>query len=219
MNSKKLLYALLTVFLVLLVDQWLKIYVKTSFFYNESRPVFGDWFTLNFVENPGFAYGLEIPLLSKTGAKITLSVFRIVAVGVIGVYLFQLIKKGISTALIVCISLVFAGAIGNIVDSAVYGLIFSNSKGYHQIAELVPFGEGYAGFLLGDVVDMLHFDLFTVELPIYGTFRFFAPVFNVADFAISMGVGIILVFLRKEFQEQFFTKEEEVLPASERADN
>lgn len=205
MKNKKLGFALLTIFIVLLVDQWLKIYVKTNMHYNEKIPVLGDWFNLLFVENPGMAFGWEIPFLSKEAAKMILSLFRVVAVGVIAYYLWGLIKRQISTGLVVSIAMIFSGALGNIIDSAVYGLIFSESShSMSMVAEVVPIGEGYAGFLTGDVVDMLRFDLFTVDLPWYGRFNFFEPIFNVADFAISLGVGLILVFYRKDFQKNFF---------------
>lgn len=190
------------------MDQWLKIYVKTNMYYNQEIPVLGDWFSLLFVENPGMAFGWQIPFLSENTAKVLLSLFRVVAVGLIGVYLVGLIKRGVSTGLVVSIALVFSGALGNILDSAFYGLMFSSSVGMHLTADFVPFGEGYTGFLTGHVVDMLKFDLFTVDLPFYGRFNFFAPIFNLADFAISLGVGIILVFHRKDFQTNFLANEE-----------
>lgn len=210
MKNKKLLLALLTVFLVLLFDQWLKIYVKTSMYYNEEIPIFGQWFSLLFVENRGMAFGWELPFLGKDSAKIVLSVFRVVAVGIIAFYLWGLIKRGVSNGLVVSISLIFSGALGNILDSAFYGLMFTKStNSMHLLSEWVPFGQGYARFLTGHVVDMLRFDLFTVDLPFYGTFNFFAPIFNLADFAISVGVGIILFFYRKDFQNNFLEKDEE----------
>lgn len=207
MKNKKLIAALLAIFSVLIVDQWLKIYIKTSFYYGEKVAVLGDWFSLLFVENPGMAYGWEIPFLPGDVAKILLSSFRIVAVVIIAFYLRGLIKKQLPTGLIVSIALVFAGALGNILDSLFYGLMFSASS-MHNVATWVPFGTGYTGVLTGDVVDMLSFDLFTVDLPFYGEFNFFAPIFNVADFAISLGVGIILVFHRKNFQKNFFNSKQ-----------
>lgn len=218
LKNKKLIVALSTIFTVLVLDQWLKIWVKTTFHYNEELPIFGTWFSLLFVENPGMAFGWEIPFLPGDGAKILLSLFRVVAVVVIAIYLRGLIKKNLSTGLIVSIALVFAGALGNILDSMFYGLIFSGSS-YHAPAIWVPFGEGYTGMLTGHVVDMLSFDLFTVELPIIGVFNFFAPIFNLADFAISLGVGIILVFHRKDFQKNFLNKEEEETVVQDNADS
>lgn len=208
MKNKKLIAALITIFSVLIIDQWLKIYIKTSFYYGQKMPVLGEWFSLLFVENPGMAYGWEIPFLPADVAKILLSLFRIVAVVIIAVYLRGLVKKQLPTGLIVSIALVFSGALGNILDSLFYGLVFSGSS-MHSVATWVPFGTGYTGVLTGDVVDMLSFDLFTVDLPYYGEFNFFAPIFNVADFAISLGVGIILVFHRKNFQKNFFAAKEE----------
>jgi signal peptidase II len=209
LKNNKALLAVLTIFLVLLFDQWLKIYVKTSMYYNEEIPVFGRWFSLLFVENKGMAFGWELPFLGEYTAKIVLSTFRIVAVVIIAFYLKGLIKKGISNGLIVSISLIFSGALGNILDSAFYGMIFSESShNMHSLAQFVPWGEGYMPFLTGHVVDMLRFDLFTVDLPFYGRFNFFAPIFNLADFAISLGVGLILFFYRKDFQENVLDKPE-----------
>lgn len=194
---------------ILIIDQAIKIYIKTNFYYNEEVLVFGEWFKLLFVENRGMAFGWEIPLLGPDAAKISLSVFRVIAVGLIAFYLKKLIEKGVSTGLIFSIALILAGALGNIIDSAFYGLIFSESMRYSQIpAEFVPFGEGYAGFLTGHVVDMLRFDIFTVDLPFYGEFNFFAPIFNFADSAITAGVLYILLFERKSFQSEVFAKEE-----------
>jgi signal peptidase II len=143
------------------------------------------------VENPGMAFGWEIPFLGPDGAKILLSLFRIVAVGVIVYYLVGLIKRKVSKGLIVSISLIFAGAFGNIIDSLFYGLIFSQSPHHSFSAEMVSFGDGYAGFLTGKVVDMF-------------SLSFFPPIFNLADVAISVGVGMIIVFQRNSFQTEFF---------------
>lgn len=209
MNKKPLVFALLTVFLVLLADQVLKIYIKTHYYYNQETFIFGQWFSLLFVENKGMAFGWQLPFFSEDTAKLILSLFRIIAVGVIGYYLFSLIKKLAPTGLIISIALIFSGAIGNIIDSVFYGLIFTESPRYTDIvAEIVPFGKGYTSILNGHVVDMLKFDIFTVDLPWYGTFNFFAPIFNLADAAISVGVAIILLFQRKNFQNYFFTNEE-----------
>lgn len=172
-------------------------HIKLNFYYGESFDVIGDWFQLHFVENPGMAFGWEIPFLGKEGAKILLSLFRIVAVGVIMYYLFGLIKRKVSTGLIVSISLIFAGAFGNIIDSLLYGLIFSDSPHHMSVAaETVPFGDGYAGFLTGKVVDMF-------------SLSFFPPIFNLADVAISVGVGMIIVFQRSSFQNEFFPRKPE----------
>lgn len=195
--KKRYTIAFLTIFLTLLFDQWIKVHIKLNFYYGESYELFGDWFQLHFVENPGMAFGWEIPFLGKEGAKILLSVFRIVAVGVIMYYLLGLIKRKVSTGLIVSIALIFAGAFGNIIDSLLYGLIFSDSPHHMSLAaETVPFGDGYAGFLTGKVVDMF-------------SLSFFPPIFNLADVAISVGVGMIIVFQRSSFQNEFFSKKEE----------
>jgi len=189
------------VFLVLLVDQALKIWVKTHMMLGEEFSVFGDWFIIHFIENNGMAFGME--LAGKFG-KVILSVFRIVAVIGIGYYLYQLTLKKAPTGLIISISLVLAGAVGNIIDSAFYGLIFNDS--YPQVASLFPAEGGYATFLHGKVVDMFYFPLwegnFPQWLPFWGGehFLFFRPVFNVADSAITIGIAIILLFQRKYFK-------------------
>ncbi len=212
MKNRKTLLVFLTVFGVLFLDQWLKIYVKTSMHYNQEIPIFGDWFSLLFVENEGMAFGWQLPFLGEYTAKIVLSSFRIVAVVMIAFYMRNLLAKGISNGLIFSVSLIFSGALGNILDSAFYGMIFTKSTHDMQVlSQLVPWGEGYTPFLTGHVVDMLRFDLFTVDLPWYGRFNFFAPIFNLADFAISLGVGLILLFYRKDFQENVLEKDQEEL--------
>lgn len=207
LKNKTFLIAIVSIFVVLLADQWLKIYIKLNFHYYEEIVVFENWFSLLFVENRGMAFGMEIPFLSPITAKIILSTFRIIAVFLIGRYLFSLIKRGVSNGLIFGISMVFAGALGNIIDSALYGLIFSESEKFSFIpAQYVGFGNGYAQFLTGNVVDMLRFDFFTIDLPYYGSFNFFAPIFNIADTAISFGVFYILIFQRNNFQVEVLGK-------------
>lgn len=202
----RLIIAFTTIFLTLFFDQWIKVYIKLNFYYGESYPLF-DWFNLHFVENPGMAFGWEIPFLGESGAKILLSLFRIIAVGVIMYYLLGLIKRKVSIGLIVSISLIFSGAFGNIIDSLLYGLIFSDSPHHLSItAETVPFGDGYAGFLTGKVVDMFSLD-------------FFPPIFNLADVAISVGVGMIIVFQRNSFQTEFFSKKAEIVSNEESEEN
>lgn len=189
------------VLLVLLIDQALKIWVKTHMMLGEEFNVVGDWFIIHFIENNGMAFGME--LAGKFG-KIILSVFRILAVIGIGYYLYQLTLKKASTGLIISISLVLAGALGNIIDSAFYGLIFNDS--YPQVATLFPAEGGYAPFLHGKVVDMFYFPLmegnFPEWLPRWGGdhYVFFRPVFNVADSAITIGIVLILIFQRKFFK-------------------
>lgn len=190
---------LITIFAVLFLDQALKIWVKTNMEISEEIAVFGDWFILHFTENNGMAFGLELP--SQYG-KLALSLFRVIAISAIGYYLFSLPKKGASTGLMVCASLIFAGAIGNIIDSAFYGLIFNDS--YYQVATFLPEEGGYAGFLFGRVVDMLYFPLWEGYLPEWlggDYFIFFRPVFNIADSAITIGVISILLFHRGFFKD------------------
>jgi signal peptidase II len=196
---------LLIVFLVLLIDQLIKIYVKTHFFLGDEYRVAGDWFIIHFTENNGMAYGMEF---GGQFGKLFLSTFRIIAVGGIGYYLWRLTKDKEDKLYIFCIALIFAGAVGNIIDSAFYGMIFSDS-GY-EIAQFMPEEGGYAGFLHGKVVDMFYFPIieghFPSWFPIWGSedFIFFRPVFNFADFSISLGVGIIILY-----QKRFFGKKKE----------
>ncbi len=189
------------VLLVLFIDQALKIWVKTHMMLGEEFRVIGDWFIIHFIENNGMAFGME--LAGKFG-KVILSVFRIIAVGGIGYYLYQLTQKNAPTGLIVSISLVLAGALGNIIDSAFYGLIFNDS--YPQVATLFPAEGGYSSFLHGKVVDMFYFPILEGNFPSWFPFWsgehyvFFRPVFNVADSAITIGIVLILLFQRKYFK-------------------
>ncbi len=198
---------------VLFIDQAIKIWVKTHLMLGTGFNVAGDWFQIHFVENPGMAFGFEF---GGSYGKLFLSLFRIVAVGAIGYYLFKLpgyVPKGYK----ISIALIFAGAVGNIIDSAFYGLIFNESFG--QVAQIFPPEGGYGTFLHGRVVDMFYFPLidgyFPDWMPFWGGehFIFFRPVFNFADAAISVGIAIILLFYRKQtFQGEF--KQEEQSPLS-----
>lgn len=165
-------------------------------------PVFGNWFIIHFVENNGMAFGMQ--LAGKFG-KAFLSIFRIVAVIGIGWYMVNLGKKGAPGGLIYCVGLVLAGALGNIIDSAFYGMLFDHS--YGQIATFLPEGGGYSSFLHGKVVDMLYFPLIEGRYPEWipyvggNPFIFFRPVFNIADSSITIGIVIILFFQKRFFKE------------------
>ena len=204
MSLKK---SLALVFLVLLIDQIVKIYVKTHFSLYESVKVFS-WFKIYFIENAGMAYGWQF---GGTAGKLFLTGFRIIAIVGIFYWLWMSIKKQESKLLIIAISLIFAGAIGNIVDSVFYGRIFSDS--FHHVATVFPEGGGYAPWFQGRVVDMFYFPLFNINIPdaipfIGGKhFAFFEPVFNVADSAITIGVAIMILFNKKIFKKQ--NKEDE----------
>ncbi len=195
---------LIIIFLILIIDQVVKIWIKTHMMIGEEIPVFGNWFIIHFIENNGMAFGKQLP---GEGGKLFLSVFRIIAIFGIGYYLYNLTKKKAPKGLIISISLVLAGAIGNIIDSVFYGQIFTES--YGRVAEIFPAGGGYAPFLHGKVVDMLYFPLleghFPEWLPLWGgeDFIFFRPVFNIADSAITVGIFIIILF-----RNSFFPKEE-----------
>lgn len=165
--------------------------------------VFDDWFRIHFTENKGMAFGMQ---LGGEWGKLLLSIFRIIAISIIGFFLFRLVRTKEKTGLIISVALIFAGAIGNMIDSAFYGIIFSDS--YHGIAQLFPEGGGYSTFLHGKVVDMFYFPIISGYypdwLPILGGdyFMFFRPVFNVADSAITVGVLILLIFQRQYFPKQ-----------------
>ncbi|MDP2061216.1 MAG: lipoprotein signal peptidase [Flavobacteriaceae bacterium] len=199
MSFKK---SFLLIVLILIADQISKLYIKTHFELGEGVPVFG-WFKILFVENEGMAWGAKIP---GAYGKLFLTVFRLVAIVAIGYWLLDLIKKQAPKIAIVAVSLIFAGAFGNIIDSVFYGLIFSDS--YHQVATFLPAEGGYETLFHGKVVDMLYFPLFEGYLPewipFFGGkyFSFFDPVFNLADTAISVGVGLLLVFNKKAFPKE-----------------
>ncbi|TAJ11251.1 lipoprotein signal peptidase [Marinilabiliaceae bacterium JC017] len=188
---------------ILFVDQAFKFWIKTHMMLGEEFSVLGDWFLIHFVENNGMAFGME--LAGKFG-KVFLSVFRIIAVVGIGWYLYSLYQKKAPMGLMVSVSLVLAGALGNIIDSVFYGMIFSDS--YGQYATLFPEGGGYSSFLHGKVVDMLYFPIvegnYPDWLPLKGgdPFIFFRPVFNIADSAITIGILSILLFQRRFFKEE-----------------
>lgn len=200
--------AIIVIFLVIIVDQISKILVKTNMSLGEVIEI-TSWFKIYFVENPGMAFGMELGSgESKSFGKLFLSLFRIIAIGFIGYYLCQLVKRKFTKGFIACAALIFAGAFGNIIDGVFYGEIFSASYPGH-VASFVPIGEGYGSWLHGKVVDMLHFPLiestFPSWFPFVGgeDFTFFSPIFNIADSAITVGIFILALFYRKEFAESF----------------
>lgn len=188
--------------LIVIADQVLKIYVKTHFYAGESHPVLGNWFQLYFIENEGMAYGWK---LGGEFGKMALTLFRLAAV-IFGVfYIRRIIEKKYNRGFIICVGLIFAGALGNLIDSMFYGLIFTNSSlMLFNVAKIFP-AHGYAGFLHGNVVDMLYFPIIHTQFPSWfpfwggQDFDFFSPIFNLADASIS--TGIIAIFI---FQKRFF---------------
>ncbi|HOU00941.1 MAG TPA: lipoprotein signal peptidase [Bacteroidales bacterium] len=194
--------SLLLILCILVADQILKIWVKTHMTIGEEIPLFGKWGMLHFIENNGMAFGMEMG--GKAG-KILLSVFRIFAIIAISLFLSSLIRKKVNAGLIFAVSAILAGAIGNIIDSAFYGLIFSES--FTQPAVMFPKEGGYASFLLGRVVDMFYFPVINTQWPEWSPFRageslvFFRPIFNIADSAITCGVVAILLFQKRMFRD------------------
>ena len=198
------LIALLVIIFIIIIDQITKIWVKTNMALYDSIEI-AKWFKIYFVENNGMAFGIEAI------GKIFLSVFRIIAVVFIGIYLTKIIRKNYKTGFIICISMVLAGAFGNIIDSVFYGEIFSASYPGH-VANFVPIGEGYSSWLHGKVVDMLYFPLIETTLPnwvpIWGgaEILFFRFIFNLADASISVGVALLLLFYRKTLSQSLQTE-------------
>ena len=197
--------ATLIIVAILLIDQAIKIWVKTSMTLHECIRV-TDWFYITFIENMGMAFGMQL------GSKIVLSLFRVVAIGVLGYYIWQQVKRNARTGYIVCLSLVLAGAAGNLIDCMFYGMMFNESSPYY-LSYLVDFGTGYAPFLMGKVVDMFYFPLIETEWPTWMPFVggqhfvFFSPVFNFADASISVSVVLLLLFYREEISKITLKKE------------
>lgn len=191
--------AVLIVTAILLIDQVIKIWVKTNMTLHEQIEIFS-WFKIVFIENNGMAYGMEI------GSKLVLSIFRMVAISLLGYYIYGQVKKKARWGYLVCLSMVMAGAIGNLLDSMFYGLVFNASSEFYT-SYWVPFGNGYAPFLMGKVVDMFYFPLIVTTWPDWVPFVggnpyvFFSPIFNFADASISVGVVLLLLFYRKEISE------------------
>ena len=188
--------AALVVVAILLIDQAIKIWVKTSMTLHESIHVF-DWFYITFIENMGMAFGMQL------GSKIVLSLFRVVAITALVYYIRSEVKKNAKTGYVICLAMVLAGAIGNLIDSMFYGLIFNESSPFY-VSYFVPFGTGYAPFLMGKVVDMFYFPIIETDWPLWipliggDHFVFFSPVFNFADTSISVSVVLLLLFYREE---------------------
>ena len=198
---------IITIFLVLLIDQCLKFWIKTHMIIGDEFSVIGNWFIIHFTENNGMAFGYEFGI---SYGKLILSLFRIIVIGLIGWYTYMLCLKNASKGLIIGFSLIIAGAIGNILDSVFYGMIFSDS--YFHLATLFPKEGGYSSILQGKVVDMLYFPIIQTNYPSWFPFWkneelvFFRPVFNIADASISIGVCYMILFQRK-----FFLKSNEVV--------
>ena len=194
----------LAIFLILLADQILKFWIKLNMTLGQEFKIIGNWFIIHFTENNGMAFGMEF---GGDAGKLALTLFRIVAVCGIGYGVIYLIKKKYHRGLILNVSLIFAGALGNIIDSTFYGLIFSESS-YFSPARLFPAEGGYSALFYGRVVDMFYFPIiegsFPLWVPAWGgeEFIFFRPVFNIADAAISVGVILILIFQKKYFKEE-----------------
>jgi len=191
--------ATLIVVAILLIDQAIKIWVKTSMCLHESIHV-TDWFYITFIENMGMAFGMQL------GSKVILSLFRVIAITLLGYYTCLEIRRQAKTGYIVCLAMIFAGAVGNLIDCLFYGLIFNESSPYY-VSYFVPFGSGYAPFLMGKVVDMFYFPLIETEWPLWMPFVggehfvFFSPVFNFADASISVSVVVLLLFYREEISK------------------
>lgn len=202
--KRRALIVLALTVVLLVIDQWIKISVKTGMCLHESIKV-TDWFYISFIENNGMAFGMTMI------NKLVLSIFRIVAIVALGWYLARQLRRRVRMLWLVCLTLVFAGAVGNLVDCIFYGLIFNASSPYY-VSYFVPFGHGYAPFLMGKVVDMFYFPIIVTTwpewVPFFGgdEFVFFSPVFNFADSCVSVGVIMVLLFCRRELSQISFSR-------------
>ena len=203
-NKRKGLITCVIVALLLVIDQIIKVEVKTNMCLHESVRV-TDWFFISFIENSGMAYGMTFI------NKVVLSLFRLIAICALGYYLFLQVGKNARFIYLLCLSMVLAGAAGNLIDCMFYGLIFNASSPYY-VSYLVPFGQGYAPFLMGKVVDMFYFPLIVTTwpdwVPVWGgkEFIFFSPVFNFADACISVGFVLGLLTCRNELSKISFSR-------------
>jgi len=213
MKLSKLNLSLLIIVSLVFIDQILKFWIKTSFVLGQEIHVLGNWFIIHFVENNGMAFGIEF---AGEYGKMFLSIFRIIAVMVMVWYLFKIGRKETPAGFMISLSLIIAGAFGNIIDSSFYGLLFDHS--YGQVATFLPENGGYAGFLHGKVVDMFYFPLISGHYPDWipwiggNEFIFFRPVFNIADSSITVGIFAVLIFYRDFFSD---TKDKEKEQTSE----
>lgn len=217
MKFSKGKFVILLILAILVADQILKFWIKTNMALGDEYRIFGNWFIIHFVENNGMAFGFEF---AGEYGKMFLSIFRIIAVIVIGWYLTHLIKKGETWGFLVSVSLIFSGALGNIIDSVFYGMLFDHSFG--QVAAFLPEGGGYSSFLHGKVVDMFYFPIITGTYPDWfpfwsgNEFIFFRPVFNIADASITTGISIILIFYRHHFDNPKENDEVETMSDNEK---
>jgi signal peptidase II len=215
--------SVLIILIIITADQILKFWIKTHMMLGEEYHVLGNWFIIHFVENNGMAFGFE---LAGNYGKMVLSIFRVIAVFAIGWFLIKLSKREVPRGFMISLAFIFAGAIGNIIDSVFYGILFGHS--YGQVAEFMPAGGGYAGLLHGKVVDMFYFPIINSHypdwFPIWGgeEFVFFRPVFNIADSSITVGIFSILIFYKNFFNELSFktvvkeeTAEEQIITISD----